>query len=305
VNKINRELGKELPLEVLFEYPKLADLAARIESSTSETSSRAVLLHNEGAGKPVFCWPGLGGYPMNLRLLAREAGVGRPFYGIQAHGINAGEAPHPTIEEMAAADIAEIRRVQPEGPYTLWGYSFGARAAFEAAWQLEQSAEQVENLLLICPGNPKVRAVDGDRYGRERSYRNPAYVTILFSVFAGSISGPELDKCLSAAGDEDGFVSFVQKLFPALDEQLIRRITRIVGETYEFDYSFRELNERSLDAPVTIFKAAGDDYSFIESRSGYSADPPTLVGLDGDHYSVLKECGVAELGAAIRARLGI
>jgi hypothetical protein len=55
---------------------------------------------------------------------------------------------------------------------------------------------------------------------------------------------------------------------------------------------------------VTIFKASGDDYSFIEGRSGYSAAPPTLIELNGDHYSVLKERGVTELAAAIRARLG-
>lgn len=205
---------------------------------------------------------------------------------------------------MAAADIAEIQRVQPEGPYTLWGYSFGARVAFETAWQLEQCGEQVENLLLICPGNPKVNEAEGDRFGHEASYGSREYVTILFSVFAGSISGPELDRCLDATRDEGSFVSFVQSVFPDLDEQLVRRITQIVGETYEFEYSFRELTERCLNAPVTIFKASGDDYSFIEDSTGYSAAPPTVVELDGTHYSVLKEHGVAELVSAIRARLG-
>ncbi|KPC62533.1 amino acid adenylation domain-containing protein [Streptomyces chattanoogensis] len=304
INKINKEFGTQLPLQVVFECPKLADLAARIGSDGSEPSSRLVLLDNEGADSPVFCWPGLGGYPMNLRLLGREAGIGRPFYGIQAHGINAGETPYPTIREMAAADVAEIRRVQPRGPYTLWGYSFGARVAFEAAWQLEQAGEQVANLLLLCPGNPKVREADGDRHGRAASYRNPAYVTILFSVFAGTISGPELDQCLEVTRDEDSFLAFVHSVSPALDEQLIRRITRIVAETYEFEYTFRELAERRLNAPVAIFKAAGDDYSFIEGRSGYSATPPAVVDLDGDHYSVLKEQGVAELVSAIRSHLG-
>ncbi|WP_333492431.1 thioesterase domain-containing protein [Streptomyces camelliae] len=110
---------------------------------------------------------------MNLRLLARESGAGRPSFGIQAHGINAGETPHPTIREMAAADVAEILLIQPEGPYSLWGYSFGARVAFEAAWQLKQSGRQVDHLLLICPGNPKVRTDGADRFGREATYRNP------------------------------------------------------------------------------------------------------------------------------------
>ncbi|MDH6121313.1 amino acid adenylation domain-containing protein [Kitasatospora sp. GAS204A] len=303
VNRINRERGTQLPLQVLFEAPKLVDLAARIDSGGTEAASRLVLLHNGGADTPVFCWPGLGGYPMNLRLLGREIGLDRPFYGVQAHGINAQEVPYSTIREMAAADVAEIRRVQHDGPYMLWGYSFGARVAFEAAWQLEQLGERVEDLLLICPGNPKVRQADGAQYGRESSYRNPAYVTILFSVFAGSISGPDLQRCLEVTRDEDSFVAFVHALLPSLGEPMIRRITRIVQETYEFEYSFRELSQRQLDAPVTMFKATGDDYSFIEGSSGYSATPPTVVTLKGDHYSVLKEAGVAELVAAIRERL--
>lgn len=305
VNRINREYGTQLPLQVVFECPRLADLAARIENGAKEPSSRLVPLHDAGTGAPVFCWPGLGGYPMNLRLLGRRAGVGGPFYGVQAAGINAGEQSYLTIREMAAADVAEIRRVKPEGPYTLWGYSFGARVAFEAAWQLEQSGAEVQNLLLICPGNPKVRGADGDRHCREASYHNPAYVTILFSVFTGSITGPELDACLRAAKDEDSFVTHVCRLLPSLDEQLIRRITRIVAETYEFEYTFHELAERRLQAPVTIFKAAGDDYSFIEGSSGYSAAPPTVVELDGDHYSVLKEHGVGQLVSAIHDRLGM
>ncbi|MFJ8196434.1 amino acid adenylation domain-containing protein [Streptomyces sp. NPDC096152] len=302
VNRVNREFGLRLPLQVVFECPRLADLAARIEDHGAAPSSRLVPLHAEGTGRPVVCWPGLGGYPMNLRLLAREAGAGRPFLGVQAHGINSGETPYPTIREMAAADVAEILRLQPEGPYTLWGYSFGARVAFEAAWQLERSGRRVDDLLLICPGNPEVGPADRARSGREASYRDPVYVAILYSVFTGTVSGPDVDACVAAARDEAGFVGFVQERVPGLDEQLIRRIMRVVAETYEFEYTFRELAERRLDAPVTVLKATGDDYSFIEAHSGWSATPPAVVRLTGDHYGVLRPHGIAELAAAIHDR---
>ena len=239
-----------------------------------------------------------------LHLLGREADLTRPFFGVQAHGINDGETPYDTIRETAAADVAEIRRVQPSGPYALWGYSFGARVAFEAAWQLEQAGEKVEHLLLICPGNPKVREEDGRTWGREASFGNPAYLKILISVFAGTVHGPAVDARLAQAHDEDGFVSYVHGLYPSLDEAVIRRITRIVGTTYEFEYTFRELAERTLEAPITLVKAQGDDHSFIEGRSGCSATAPRVVELKGDHCSVLKEHGVAELVAAVRAAMG-
>ncbi|MET8541140.1 amino acid adenylation domain-containing protein [Kitasatospora sp. NPDC004799] len=306
VHRINREFGVALPLQVLFECPRLGDLAARISRARGAgeaAASRLIPLVPAApgaAGRAVFCWPGLGGYPMNLRLLGREASAGRAFYGVQAHGINPGETSYPTIRETAAADVAELRRVQPEGPYTLWGFSFGARVAFEAAWQLERAGQRVERLLLICPGNPKVRQDDGRSWGREASYANPAYLTILFGVFTGRISGPELERCLAGTVDEPTFVASVHRMLPELSEEVIRRITRIVGETYEFEYTFRELAERRLEAPVTVFKAAGDDYSFIEGSTGYSAAPPAVVDLAADHYGVLREHGVAELAAAIR-----
>lgn len=300
VNRINKEFGTQLPLQVVFETPKLEDLAARVDGGSPVRSSRLVPLNPGGCGTRVFAWPGLGGYPMNLWLLAQGVGLDRPVTGIQAHGINHGEVPYPTIREMAMADVAEIRRVQPLGPYTLWGYSFGARVAFEAAWQLEQFGEKVENLLLICPGNPQLREQDGQRWGREASFTNPAYLTILFSVFSGTAHGPAVQACLREVTDEDSFVAFVHQRIPALDEGTIRRITRVVAETYEFDYTFRELQERRIEAPVTIFKARGDDYSFLENSSGYSARPPQVIDLDGDHYSVLKKHGVGELITNIR-----
>ncbi|MFI0159747.1 amino acid adenylation domain-containing protein [Streptomyces albidoflavus] len=301
VNRINRRFGTQFPLQTVFEAPTLAELAARVAERAPAPASRLIRLNSDGAPARAFVWPGLGGYPMNLRPLALGFDGERSVTAVQAQGINTGETPHPTVRRMAEADIAEIRRVQPSGPYTLWGYSFGARVAFEAAWQLEQAGEKVEDLLLICPGNPRVRTEDGRRRGREASFANPVYVTILHSVFTGTTHGPAVAACLGETTDEDSFVAFVHRTMPALSPETIRRITQVVAATYAFEYTFSELRERRVEAPVTVFKAHGDDYSFLEDSSGYSARPPRVVPLTGDHYEVLRERGVAELISGIRA----
>ncbi|EDY47294.1 blue-pigment synthetase [Streptomyces clavuligerus] len=299
INKINRELGSSLPLQALFEAPTIEKLALRIRGRATDGISRLVPLHGADTGNPVYCWPGLGGYPMNLRLLAGRTGLDRPFYGLQAHGINPGEQIYPTLQEMAARDIEEIRRRQPEGPYTLWGYSFGARVAFEAAHQLERAGERVEHLFLIAPGSPEVDAPGGV----DLAYRDQAYVTILFSVFAGRITGPELRACLRVAHDDDSFAAFVSATFPHLDIELVKRIAAVVHRTYTFTYEFHELATRRISAPVTLFKATGDNYSFIENSVGYSVARPRVVELEADHYGMLREPDVDELVTAIRDRL--
>lgn len=301
INKINRSFEAALPLQILFEAATIEKLAQRVDRSDGHESSRLVPLQAQGAGKPVYCWPGLGGYPMNLRPLAERLGTDRPFFGVQAHGVNAGEIPRPTIEQMAAEDVKAIKELQPEGPYTLLGYSFGARVAFEAAYQLEQLGDEVEQVVLIAPGSPKVGPADAADHST--TYDNEAYTTILFSVFAGTIKGPLLDKCLSVAKDDESFAAFVTESFPHLDTATVRRIVRIVATTFEFSYTFREWARRRVEAPVTIVKAQGDDYSFLDGGSGGPATPPTVVELDADHYSILRVPDVDELATVVRRRL--
>ncbi|ARQ69886.1 amino acid adenylation domain-containing protein [Streptomyces marincola] len=312
VGRVNKEFGAALPLQVLFDSPTIERLAAALDRAGSATApqpaSRLVRLHGGDGGPPVFCWPGLGGYTMNLRPLAAGLG-GRPFYGVQAHGINPGETPYGTIAEMAEADMAAIRRLQPEGPYTLWGYSFGARVAFETAYRLERAGAEVAHLFLIAPGAPRLDPAPATApapprpEGADPAYADRAFVTILHSVFSGSVTGPALDACLRAAHDDDSFAAFVTGTHPHLDRDLVLRVVAVVRRTYEFTYTFHELASRRIDAPVTIFKARGDDYAFIENSSGYAAAPPTTVDLDADHYSLLREPDVRTLLSAVHARL--
>ncbi|GIH64190.1 non-ribosomal peptide synthetase family protein [Microbispora siamensis] len=305
VKGINREFGCSLPLQVVFRAPTVEKLAIEVRAGGAGSSSRLVRLNSTGSGNPVFCWPGLGGYPMNLRSLAEEIGVDRPFYGLQAYGINKEEVPYSTVQEMAEEDIRAIRRVQPEGPYALWGYSFGARVAFEVARRLEETGEQVERLLLIAPGSPRVPAGGDPGGGDEPVYTNRKYLSILFSVFAGRMDGPLLEDCLKEVGDEDGFVSFVGTHFPDIESDLVRRIVRTVARTYQMRNRTGDGARRPVHAPVTILKARGDETSFAESGHGWFSGTPSVVALDADHYGVLKGPGLRELRRALRRVPGL
>jgi amino acid adenylation domain-containing protein len=297
IGTINKELNASLTLQAIFQAPTIEKLAQKLSGSDSDsdTTSRLVPLQVKGAHRPIYCWPGLGGYCMNFRLLATKVAEDRPFYGIQAYGINPNEIPYASIQEMAAEDIKMIKKRQPSGPYTLWGYSFGAKVAFEAAYQLENSGDIVENLILIAPGSPKFGENRPSNHPRKAKYCDANYLPILFSVFAGTVTGDALEECLNTVSNKENFVQFIRAKNSNLEPELISRITDIVAKTYEFGFTSGDLESRRLKGPITIFKARGDDYSFIENSSGFLPQSCCVVELKSDHYSVLKHPDIEEL----------
>ncbi|KAL3097970.1 hypothetical protein niasHT_027515 [Heterodera trifolii] len=61
------------------------------------------------------------------------------------------QVPNDNIESVASTYIKEMKKIQPEGPYRLIGYSYGACVGFEMATQLQRSDgnDSVEKLILL------------------------------------------------------------------------------------------------------------------------------------------------------------
>ncbi|NSY41454.1 amino acid adenylation domain-containing protein [Leisingera sp. ANG59] len=299
VQSINRAFDASLPVQVLFEDTTIADMARRLDcNGTAASLSRAVTL-KKGTGRAVFCWPGLGGYPMNLRHLALELNTPRPVIGVQASGVNPGETVCGSIRDMAARDAELIRQAQPEGPYTLWGYSFGARVAYETAYQLEQAGQQVAELTLIAPGSPELPGGDPVRADEASLFRDASFLTILYSVFAQTIAPERVAPVIETVSGLEEFVAYVSAEKPDLDRGMIERITRLVARTYAPEYGL-QMTQRQVSAPVRLFKAKGDNRSFLEEATLNLAAAAPVHALAADHYELLKPGGVSELANAIR-----
>lgn len=98
-------------------------------------------------GRPVFWFHGgLGGVEVYATI---TDSIERPFYGVQARGWMTHSDPLHGIPALAAHYAQIIRRVQPEGPYDLGGYSFGGLLAYEVTRLLQEQGETVESIVMV------------------------------------------------------------------------------------------------------------------------------------------------------------
>jgi len=112
-----------------------------------------VPIQTAGARPPFFCVHGAGGTVLMYRDLSRQVGDDQPFYGLQSLGLDGSCPPLTKVEEMAAVYAAEIRKVQPRGPYFIGGYCMGGTVAYEVAQQLRVAGETVALLALFDTTN--------------------------------------------------------------------------------------------------------------------------------------------------------
>lgn len=173
--RVASQLGRELPIQTIFEHPVIGDLARRLGlvSEGGEAFDELLCIRSASSEPPLFCMhPGTGlgwAYTNLLAVTAHD----QPIYGIQARGFD-GRTPPASLDEIVGNGLERIRRVQACGPYRLAGWSFGGMTAHMAAVRLQREGEDVGSLILFDAYPPEsVRegernaATDPDRTWRE------------------------------------------------------------------------------------------------------------------------------------------
>jgi len=139
-------------LALLLKAPTVEQFALTLQGGPPDWSP-LVLLREGREREPFFCVHGAGGNVLDIRELAMAMPPNQPFYCLQARGLDGHSVPFTSIEEAAECYIAEIQKVQPEGPYFLGGRSYGGIVAFEMARRLRSRGESVGLLTLIDTRN--------------------------------------------------------------------------------------------------------------------------------------------------------
>ncbi|MEU7574881.1 amino acid adenylation domain-containing protein [Micromonospora sp. NPDC049240] len=150
LRRIEETLGTRLSLLHLFETPTVADLARRLDDGDGHLDSFATLLPLRPSGTlpPLYCLPPGAGVGWSYARLARFLEPDRPLYALQSPGLHGDPAP-ADMPALVDRWLAEIRAVQPDGPYHLLGWSFGGIAAHALATTLQAAGDTVELLAIL------------------------------------------------------------------------------------------------------------------------------------------------------------
>ncbi|GAA4973310.1 amino acid adenylation domain-containing protein [Algibacter aquimarinus] len=145
MNRIEKEMGKDLPLSALFEYSTIRTFSQLLdkEDKTIESWGSLVPIKPEGNKTPIYIVHGAGMEVLIFNALAKNLDKEQPVFGLQAKALFSSEKSFNSIEEIASLYVDSIIKHNPEGPYALAGYSFGGIIAYEMAKQLKEQNKKV------------------------------------------------------------------------------------------------------------------------------------------------------------------
>lgn len=314
---IKKAYSVEFPISVLFEAPTIEGCADLIKQAIGDDAAAAsgqggeaapasetrrtrfkylVAMHQGEGGQrtPFFLVAGMFGNVLNLRHLANLVGGDRPFYGIQAQGLYGDEPPHETFEEMAEAYIAEMRTVQPHGPYLVGGFSGGGLTAFEIAHQLKKQGEEIDLLLLLdsrLPQTPPLTKLDRAKIQWQRvQQRGPGYIV----DWARNRMKWQIEQLQARFGDDEDLGHTEDQFHNAAIEAAFRgALPRYQMEKYPGKLVlFRPKQDKAYVLGPDRVLDSMKEWVWHDNGFGQYAESIDIFEMPGDHDSMVLEPNV-------------
>jgi thioesterase domain-containing protein/acyl carrier protein len=154
LSAIEQRSGRQLEVRLALQDITIAGLAKLLRPEAEGGTSLPVIGEATGGSLdlvPLFIVHVYVGSALNHRRLAPHLRSER-VVPIEVHGASRHDRSDQgasSVRELAAEVLAQIKTVQPRGPYLLGGHSAGGMVGFEVARQLGVLGEEVLDLLVI------------------------------------------------------------------------------------------------------------------------------------------------------------
>ena len=169
LRRVKLDLAADVPVAAFFEDPTLRGLA-RMSAAARTAETPQIRLLRPGTGRPIFLACDMFGQFNEMYGLVQALDAQRPVYGLQPSLVD-DQGRRRTIADLTADATALVLAVQPVGPFSLTGYSFGGLLAYETACRLTAGGHPVAFVGLIDVVPPTSSLTPGTAMARRWAAR--------------------------------------------------------------------------------------------------------------------------------------
>ena len=299
--KVADTFDEQLTLADLFQAPNIEKMAMRLaeggDGGHDFGASRVITVKDSGFLPPLMI-PGL--HPLFHHLI-RRLPDGLPVFGISFPDPSSLSTPF-RLEDIAASQVASLRRFRPEGPYALAGWCADGILAFEMAQQLRVQGQEVSFVALIDAFNPVHRRSESQWGARLDRLRYHSSKLLRMDVSAA----PYLRERLSTIRRKIG-----QKAWRLLYRAHLLTDRRIGDRLRMPDQILTASANRycpaRYDGRVLLFRAANRPKgSYADAASGWYSIAKKLdvVDVPGNHRDMFIPPNVEVMAAAFHQVIG-
>lgn len=144
IAEIMKQKGINIPLASLIQNSTIRTFAPLLNSDKKDSYwDCLVSIRPAGDKTPLFLIHGAGLNVLLYQSLIHHLKGGRPIFAFQAKGLDGSSEISNNISEMADDYIKEIKKIRPNGPYMLLGFSLGGFIAYDMTKKLSESGNEV------------------------------------------------------------------------------------------------------------------------------------------------------------------
>ncbi|MEU6681010.1 amino acid adenylation domain-containing protein [Streptomyces sp. NPDC046925] len=303
LSRVRTVLGGKLTILDLFQAPTAAGLADRLtEGARHDPLAPLLPLRTGGDRPPLFCVHPAAGISWSYAGLLGHIDADYPVYGLQARGLTDAEACGGSWRAMVEDYARQIRSVQPEGPYRLIGWSFGAVIAHLLATDLQAAGAEVD-LLALLDGYPPASVPD---YRPLDEGSPETFAELLDSL------GYDLSESGGQSGrqpmDFDAYEQAVRRPGSTL-EWLTREEAAALARVFvDNDRIYEDLRPRTYEGDAVFFSATegkAQDAPVPESWRAHVTGRFEVHEIACGHGEITQRDPIARIGSVIAGKLAL
>lgn len=307
--RLTDRVGAEVTVDDVLDsetIEELADVVRRLQDSGADVDGfiRPLRPRAEGSNAvPVFVFHPSGGNTLVYEPLLRKLPESTPMYGL--------ERVDGDIDERARQYVPELRKIQGDGPYVLYGWSLGAVLAMAVAQILRAEGADVRIVGLIDLAIP---AEGEDNSPEERVRRMERYQAFAQKTYGvqGELDRDQLLE-LANASDEEQF-KMVSDLIKMTGAKIPGGVLEHQRTSWIENRALQKVRPTRYDGDVVLYLADRYHDGMLELEPRYADRLPNggwdeyvpnleVIHIPGDHLQIIDEPRIGKIGADLSAKL--